>query len=57
MREVLILSPPGPRATLHRRGQDGAWTVHEAVQGGVIEVQSVGASLAMDEVYRDFAAD
>ena len=57
VREVLILSHHGPRATLHRRGQDGAWTVHEAVQGGVIEVQSVGASLAMDEVYRDFAAD
>ena len=57
VREVLILSHHVPRATLHRRGQDGAWTVHEAVQGGVIEVQSVGASLAMDEVYRDFAAD
>ncbi|MCE7893819.1 MAG: Uma2 family endonuclease [Myxococcales bacterium] len=55
VREVLILSHQGPHAALHRRGQDGAWSVHEAGQGETIEVESVGASLAIDEVYRDFA--
>ncbi|MCC6666350.1 MAG: Uma2 family endonuclease [Polyangiaceae bacterium] len=57
VREVLILSHQTPHAALHRRGPDGTWAVLEAVAGEAIEIVSVGASLAIDDVYRDFGAD
>lgn len=51
MHEILILSHRAPRVSLHRREPDGTWTSQEVSDDGSIEVRSVGATLALDEVY------
>ena len=56
VREILIVSHRTPHIVLHRRGGDGTWAAHEATRGQVLEVQAVGAQLAVDEIYRDFEA-
>jgi hypothetical protein len=43
---------------VRRREADGSLTRHEARDGGMVTLQSVGCELAVDEVYRDeLAAD
>ena len=56
MREVLIVSHRAPHLTLHRRG-DADWTVTTAETGAVLELSSVAARIAVDEVYRDGLED
>jgi Uma2 family endonuclease len=56
LREVLFVSHRVPQLTLHRRG-DADWTVTNAETGGVLELASVGARIAVDEVYRDGLED
>ena len=51
LREVLIASHVEPRLTLHRRETDGSWSVREARAGERVELSSVAASLAVDEVF------
>ncbi len=57
LREVLILSHTKPLIVIHRRGVDGTWTTQEAELGESVEVESVGAKLAVDEIYRDFESE
>jgi Uma2 family endonuclease len=57
VREVLIASHARPQLTLHRRETAGAWTVLQAAGGGTIELVSLGAHLAVDDVYRDGLED
>jgi Uma2 family endonuclease len=52
VREVLIVSHRAPHLTLHRRG-DADWTVTTAETGAVLELSSVAARIAVDEVYRE----
>ena len=52
VREVLIVSHAGPRLTLHRREASGTWTAQEAARGESVELASLGARLAVDDVYR-----
>jgi Uma2 family endonuclease len=56
LREVLFVSHRAPQLTLHRRG-DTDWTVTTAEKGAVLELSSVGARIAVDEVYRDGLED
>jgi Uma2 family endonuclease len=56
VREVLIASHREPHLTLHRR-EDGDWTVLAAERGGVLNLASVAARVAVDEVYRDGLED
>lgn len=57
VQEILILSHRAPRVSLHRREPDGTWTSQEVSEAGSIELRSVGATLALDEVHRDFGSE
>ncbi len=56
LREVLIVSHRSPDLTLHRRS-DAGWTVTTAGAGAVLELASVTARIAVDEVYREGLED
>jgi hypothetical protein len=56
LREVLIVSHRTPELTLHRR-EDAGWTVTTAGPGEVLELASVPARVAVDEVYREGLED
>jgi Uma2 family endonuclease len=53
LREVLIVSHREPRLTLHRRTDEHSWVVIEARPGGSVNLESVGATLNVDDVYSD----
>lgn len=57
LREVLLVAHDDQRLTVVRRNDDGTWSEHEARAGGAIELLSLGLRLAVDDVYRDAAAD
>jgi len=52
VREVLIVSHREPWLALHRREGDGRWTCVEAKGGGSVNLACIGATLAVDDVYR-----
>jgi Uma2 family endonuclease len=54
--EVLFVSHRGPELTLHRR-EDSGWTVSTAGPGESLDLASVAARVAVDEVYRDGLED
>jgi Uma2 family endonuclease len=56
VREVLVVSHRAPRVSLHRRGADG-WTTVEAGAGAVVELSSIGAEMAVDDLYREGLED
>jgi len=56
IREVLFVSHRRPELTLHRR-EDAGWVVLTAGPGGTVELASVAARIAVDEVYRDGLED
>jgi Uma2 family endonuclease len=53
LREVLIVSHRERRITIHRRDMAGAWTMRVAIAGGRIAVESLGAELIVDAIYRN----
>jgi Uma2 family endonuclease len=53
LREVLIVSHRERRITIHRRDTAGAWTMRVAIAGGRITVESLGAELIVDTIYRN----
>lgn len=56
LREVLIVSHRGAGLTLHRRA-DGGWTTLSAGRGASLELASLGARIAVDDVYREGLED
>ena len=56
VREVLIVSHRGPQLTLHRREPQG-WAELLVTSGQTIELASVGARVAVDDVYREELED
>jgi Uma2 family endonuclease len=56
LREVLFVSHRTPHLTLHRRGEP-EWTVTTAESGAILELASVAARIAVDELYRDGLED
>jgi Uma2 family endonuclease len=57
LREVIMVSHARPELTLHRREADGRWTVLCAAAGEIVELVSLGARLAVDDVYGDGLED
>jgi Uma2 family endonuclease len=52
LREVLLVSHRERRITIHRRDATGAWTMRVAIAGGRTAVESLGAELIVDAIYR-----
>jgi len=53
LREVILVSHRERRITVHSRGSNGAWTMRAAIAGGTIAVESIGAELVVDKIYRN----
>jgi Uma2 family endonuclease len=52
LREYVILSHRERRVTVHTRGNDGTWSIRVAITGERVAVESLGAVLSVDEIYR-----
>ena len=57
VREVVIVSHREPRLTLHRRTANGDWTSTDASAGQSVTLESLGAIVHVDDVYRDGLED
>jgi Uma2 family endonuclease len=53
LREVILVSHRERRITIHRRDATGAWTMRVAIAGGRVAVESLGAELIVDAIYRN----
>lgn len=53
LRDYVIVSHRERRINVYARGNDGAWTIRTAASGERVEVPSLQAQLAVDEVYRN----
>jgi Uma2 family endonuclease len=52
LREYVVVSHRERRITVHQRTGSDAWTTRVAIAGGRVRVESLGAELVVDEVYR-----
>jgi Uma2 family endonuclease len=52
LEEYIVVSHRERRITVHHRRPGAEWTATVGVRGGAVEVRSLGATLAIDEVYR-----
>jgi Uma2 family endonuclease len=52
LREYVIVSHRERRIVVHRRLQDSSWVMRVAVAGEAVSVESIGAELRVDTVYR-----
>jgi Uma2 family endonuclease len=50
--DYVIVSHRERRITVHTRNERGEWTMTVAISGGRVAVQSLGADLVVDQVYR-----
>jgi Uma2 family endonuclease len=57
VREIVIISHRGPGVTVHRRDAEDRWVEEEAGAGQTIELPSLAARLAVDDIYRDELED
>jgi len=53
LREVILVSHRERRITIHHRGADGRWVMRVAIAGGRVSVESLGAELIVDTIYRN----
>lgn len=53
LREVILVSHRERRITIHRRDTAGTWSMRVAITGGRVAVESVGAELIVDTIYRN----
>jgi Uma2 family endonuclease len=53
LREVILVSHRERRITVHRRDAAGAWLMRVAIAGGRVAVESLGAELIVDAIYRN----
>jgi Uma2 family endonuclease len=53
VREVILVSHRERRITIHRREAGGAWLMRVAIAGGRISVETLGAELIVDTIYRN----
>lgn len=53
LREVILASHRERRITIHRREADGTWVMRAAITGGRVSVESLGAELIVDTIYRN----
>jgi Uma2 family endonuclease len=52
LQEVIVVSHRERRITVHRR-EGGAWAMRVAIAGGRVAVESLGAELNVDAIYRN----
>jgi Uma2 family endonuclease len=52
VREILIVSHRQAQITVHRRDSDGGWSTAEGKSGESVQLSSVAATFAVDDVYR-----
>ena len=52
LRDHVVVSHRERRITVHQRTGTDAWTSRVAIAGGRVRVESLGADLVVDEVYR-----
>ncbi len=52
LRDYIVVSHRERRITVHQRAESGTWTMRVAIAGGRVRVQSLGAELVVDEIYR-----
>lgn len=52
LKDYVIVSHRERRITVHHRASDGSWTPRVAIARGGVEVESLGAELIVDTVYR-----
>jgi Uma2 family endonuclease len=55
LRDYIIVSHRERRITVHRRHDAGDWSTEMAASGGRVALNSIGAELAVDEIYRSSA--
>jgi len=53
LREVILVSHRERRITIHRRAANGTWVMRVAIAGGRVSVESLGAELIVDTIYRN----
>lgn len=53
LREAILVSHRERRITIHRRDAAGSWAMRVAIEGGRIVVESLGAELVVDTIYRN----
>ena len=53
VREVILVSHRERRITVHRREAGGVWLMRVAIAGGRISVETLGAELIVDAIYRN----
>ncbi|AUX32736.1 MULTISPECIES: Uma2 family endonuclease [Sorangium] len=53
LREYVLVSPHEPRIEVFHRNEDGSWTLREARAGEGAQLQAIGCTLSVDDVYRD----
>lgn len=52
LRDYVVVSHRERRITVHHRDDRGDWTTRQAIAGGKVMVESVGALLVVDDVFR-----
>lgn len=52
LREYIIVSHRERRITVHARVSEGNWTTRSAISNGRVRIESLGAVLVVDEIYR-----
>ncbi|WP_437563970.1 Uma2 family endonuclease [Sorangium sp. So ce542] len=53
LREYVLVSQHEPRIEVFHRNEDGSWTLREARAGEGAELQAIGCTLSVDDVYRE----
>jgi Uma2 family endonuclease len=53
LREYVLIAQNQRQIDIYRRTQDGAWQQETLEEGDALQLESVGATLALDEVYED----
>ena len=52
LRDYVVVSHRERRITVHRRGDDGTWTVHQASAGARVALTGLDCALIVDQIYR-----
>jgi Uma2 family endonuclease len=53
LREYIVVSHREQRITVYRRDESGAWTMRVAIAGGKVAIETLGAELVVDGIYRN----
>lgn len=53
LRDYVIVSHRTRQITVHSKGEDGSWSSHTAATGDHVSLASLGASLSVDQIYRN----